>query len=157
ANLIRSCLRHTNTAAVAESSMAARLGGDEFAILLNGLRFPDDAAGVAERILKQLSSPFHLFGRQMFASLSIGIAMDYHGSTPEDLLRNADTAMYHAKTKGKGRFEIFDEKMHQGALARLEMETDIRTAINRQQLVLYYQPRVCLRSLQITGYEALVR
>ena len=138
-------------------SVVARLGGDEFAILLNDVRDPADAAGIAQRILDKLESPFRLGERQVFATVSIGIALSSSGGTPEELLRNADTAMYHAKTKGKARFELFDEGMRERAVARLEIETGLRKAIDAQQLILYYQPELSVKSQRIIGYEALVR
>jgi diguanylate cyclase (GGDEF)-like protein/PAS domain S-box-containing protein len=138
-------------------SVVARLGGDEFAILLNDVRDPADAAGVAQRILDKLESPFRLGERQVFATVSIGIALSSSGCTPEELLRNADTAMYHAKAKGKARFEVFDEGMRERAVARLEIETGLRKAIEAQQLILYYQPELSVKSQRVIGYEALVR
>jgi diguanylate cyclase (GGDEF)-like protein/PAS domain S-box-containing protein len=138
-------------------SAVARLGGDEFAILLGDVRDEAEAAMVAERILDKLETPFRLDGRQVFATVSIGIAMSSSGDTPEDLLRNADTAMYHAKSKGKARFAVFDAGMRERAVARLEIETGLRKAIDAQQLILYYQPEVSVRTHQIIGYEALVR
>jgi diguanylate cyclase (GGDEF)-like protein/PAS domain S-box-containing protein len=154
---LRMNVRAGNPATAVGPSVVARLGGDEFAILLPGIQHQVDAEVVAERILKQLGAPFHLNGRQMFASVSIGIALSSSGNTPEDLLRNADTAMYYAKTRGKARFAVFDERMRARAIARLEIETDLRKAIDGQQLVLYYQPQVCLLDQRIVGYEALVR
>ncbi len=138
-------------------SFVARLGGDEFAVLLNGISQVSDCVSVADRILESLGAPFHIAGRQVFATVSIGIAPGTSGNTPEDLLRNADTAMYHAKAKGKARSEVFDEKMRDRAKARLETETDLRKAIDLNQLVLFYQPQVSLLSRQVIGYEALVR
>jgi diguanylate cyclase (GGDEF)-like protein/PAS domain S-box-containing protein len=137
-------------------SVVARLGGDEFAVLLNDIDQKETAA-VADRILANLSAPFQIAGRQVFATVSIGIAPGASGSTPEDLLRNADTAMYHAKAKGKARSEVFDEKMRDRAKARLEIETDLRKAIDLKQLVLFYQPQVSLIDGRTVGYEALVR
>jgi diguanylate cyclase (GGDEF)-like protein/PAS domain S-box-containing protein len=138
-------------------SVVARLGGDEFAILLNEVRDAADASMVAQRILDKLESPFRLGERQVFASVSIGIALSSSGGTPEELLRNADTAMYHAKAKGKARFAIFDEGMRDRAVARLEIETGLRKAIDARQLILYYQPELSVTSQRVIGYEALVR
>src|ERR1700688_4044397 len=87
----------------------------------------------------------------------IGIALSSSGNTPEDLLRNADTAMYHAKAEGKARFAVFDQGMRERAVARLEIETGLRKAIDANQLILHYQPQVSVSSQQVTGYEALVR
>jgi diguanylate cyclase (GGDEF)-like protein/PAS domain S-box-containing protein len=138
-------------------SVVARLGGDEFAVLLNNVSDVTDAVVVAQRILEKLESPFRLGERQVFATVSIGIALSSSGSSPEELLRNADTAMYHAKAKGKARFAAFDEGMRERAVARLEIETGLRKAIDAQQLVLHYQPELSVRSRRIIGYEALVR
>jgi diguanylate cyclase (GGDEF)-like protein/PAS domain S-box-containing protein len=137
--------------------VVARLGGDEFAVLLNGMRQISEAAAVAERILKSLSAPFQIAGRQVFGTVSIGIAPGSAVRSPEDLLRDADAAMYYAKTKGKARYEVFDEGMRDRARARLEIETDLRKAIDLNQLVLYYQPQISLVNTRVIGYEALVR
>jgi diguanylate cyclase (GGDEF)-like protein/PAS domain S-box-containing protein len=141
----------------ARQSAVARLGGDEFAILLGDVGDAADAAVVAQRILDKLDPPFRLDGRQVFATISIGIALSSSGDTPEDLLRNADTAMYHAKSRGKARFAVFDEGMRERAVARLEIETGLRKAIEAQQLIIYYQPEISVSTQQVIGYEALVR
>jgi diguanylate cyclase (GGDEF)-like protein/PAS domain S-box-containing protein len=138
-------------------SVVARLGGDEFAILLSDVRDEPDAAVVAQRVLDEIEPPFHLEGRQVFATASVGIALSSSGNLPEDLLRNADTAMYHAKARGKARFAVFDEGMRERAVARLETETGLRKAIDAHQLTLYYQPLLSVKSQRVTGYEALVR
>ena len=139
------------------ASVIARLGGDEFSILLYDVRDEGDAIILAERILEKLKAPFQIEGRQMFASASVGIALSSSGETPEDLMRNADTAMYQAKAKGKSRYEVFNEQMRELAMARLEIETDLRKAIDERQLVLYYQAEVSLSNHRTIGYEALVR
>jgi diguanylate cyclase (GGDEF)-like protein len=156
AGRLTTSVRGVGTEAV-DHSVVARLGGDEFAILLNGIRQESAAVAVATRILASLSAPFHIAGRQVFGGVSIGIAPGYSGSTPEDLLRNADTAMYHAKAKGKGCFEVFDEGMLNRAKARLEIEMDLHKSIDLKQMVLFYQPQVSLVTRRVTGYEALVR
>jgi diguanylate cyclase (GGDEF)-like protein len=138
-------------------AITARLGGDEFAVLLTGLDDMSEVRHVADRILASLSSPFQIGGRQIFATVSIGIAPGSSANSPEDLLRNADTAMYHAKAKGKARAELFDEGMRDRAKARLEVETDLRKAIPDGQLRVFYQPQVSLFDGRVTGYEALVR
>jgi diguanylate cyclase (GGDEF)-like protein/PAS domain S-box-containing protein len=138
-------------------SVVARLGGDEFAVLLNDIRDAPDAAMVAQRILDDLESPFRLDGRQVFAAVSLGIAVSSAGNAPEDLLRNADTAMYHAKARGKACFAVFDDGMRERAVARLEIETGLRKAIDAQQLILYYQPELSVSTRRVIGYEALVR
>lgn len=138
-------------------SVVARLGGDEFAILFNDIRGAGDAMDLAACILEKLAAPFLLDGRQLFVGASIGIALNASGGTPEELLGNADTAMYHAKASGRNRFELFDEKMRESAIARLRVETDLRKAIDENQLTVYYQARTGLRSRRVSGYEALVR
>jgi diguanylate cyclase (GGDEF)-like protein/PAS domain S-box-containing protein len=139
------------------ASTVARLGGDEFAILVEGIRTEADAGLVAERILKQLAAPFFLEGRAVLATASIGIAMSSTGDTPEDLLRNADTAMYYSKARGRSRFEVFNQGMRDRAEARMEIERDLKKAIEDHEFVLYYQPKVGLADQVITGFEALVR
>jgi diguanylate cyclase (GGDEF)-like protein/PAS domain S-box-containing protein len=138
-------------------SVVARLGGDEFAMLVDHIQEEMDASVVATRILERLSEPFDFEGHRMFISASIGIAVNIDGATPEDLLRNADTAMYYAKTNGKGRFEFFSDGLRQRAVTRLETETGLRKAIDNHQLVLFYQPIVSLRDARIRGFEALLR
>ncbi|MGD1070959.1 MAG: EAL domain-containing protein [Bryobacteraceae bacterium] len=138
-------------------SVVARLGGDEFAVLLGDVHDPADAEMVAQRVLDEFESPFRLEGRQVFATVSIGIALNSSGAMPEDLLRNADTAMYHAKARGKARFAVFDESMRERAVARLEIESGLRRAIDQHQLILYYQPEVSVIDQRVIGYEALVR
>lgn len=136
----------------------ARLGGDEFTILLDDIRSPSEAIEVAERIQKQVSKPFNLGGYETFTTVSIGIALstpDYH--LPEDFLRDADTAMYQAKSLGKARHVIFDKGMHARALTLLQLETDLRRAIDRDEFFIEYQPIVQLQSGRLTGFEALVR
>jgi diguanylate cyclase (GGDEF)-like protein/PAS domain S-box-containing protein len=139
-----------------KQSVVARFGGDEFAVLLNGAG-PAEAAEIAQRILCDLSTPFRLGSRQMFPGVSIGIAPSGSGYTPEDLLRNADTAMYHAKQSGRGRVEVFDEQMRNHALARMEIETDLRAAVEQNQLVVFFQSQVEVVSGRMHGFEALVR
>ena len=166
-----------------ESSFVARLGGDEFAILLDPVEHPSTATCLAEMLLRDLNDPYQIGGRQVFVGLSIGIAMssgpenpgdhDTRGAllrneatpqallrkvdTPEELLRNADTAMYHAKTEGKARMALFDEGMRKQAVARLEIETELRRAIDNRELVLHYQPQISIATRRLTGFEALVR
>jgi diguanylate cyclase (GGDEF)-like protein/PAS domain S-box-containing protein len=136
----------------------ARLGGDEFTILLEGLNTPTEVEVVASRLLKSLSLPFNLSGHEVFTTASIGIAqstMGYHYA--EDMLRDADIAMYRAKTLGKARFEIFDPSMHVNAVNLLRIETDLWRAIERDELYLEYQPIVSLQTGRIAGFEALLR
>jgi predicted signal transduction protein with EAL and GGDEF domain len=123
-------------------SVVARLGGDEFAILLGDVRDEADAAMVAQRILDELESPFPSGWTPGVCHRQYRDRAEFLGHTPEDLLRNADTAMYHAKARGKARFAVFDEGMRERAVARLEIETGLRKAIDAQQLILYYQPEL---------------
>jgi diguanylate cyclase (GGDEF)-like protein/PAS domain S-box-containing protein len=138
-------------------SVVARVGGDEFAILLTHMRNETDPSIVAARLLERLSEPFYLEGRHVSASASIGIAIGSPDGRPEELLRNADTAMYHAKANGKARFEYFNEAMRERVVARFEIETGLRKAIDMQQLVLHYQPIISAIDDRICGFEALVR
>jgi diguanylate cyclase (GGDEF)-like protein/PAS domain S-box-containing protein len=158
AERLRSSVRSTDVSArMALPSVVARFGGDEFAVLLENLHYPSDATIVAERILTQFASHFDINGRIIFATVSIGIALGNSAERSKDLLRNADTAMYYAKARGKARFEIFDEGMRGRAVARMELESDLRKAVDAQQFLVYYQPEVILRTGKVVGYEALVR
>lgn len=138
--------------------VVARLGGDEFCVLLDDIKDSSDSTRVAERIQAALKAPVTLEGREVFTTASIGIAVTEAGlAGPESLLRNADTAMYRAKARGKARFEVFDRGMHERAVAQLQLETDLRSALEDEQFRLVYLPVVALESQQITGFEALVR
>ena len=137
-------------------SIAARLGGDEFGVLIAVHAAPEPAV-LAEQILQQMQTPFTIDGRPVFGALSIGIALSSPETTPEELLRSADTAMYAAKKAGKSRYAIFDEAMRITAISRLELETELRTAINNDQLTLEYQPQISFDQQRITGFEALAR
>ncbi|MCI0485348.1 MAG: EAL domain-containing protein [Blastocatellia bacterium] len=145
-------------ASLRPGDMVARLGGDEFAIILDHLKHINDATHAAERIQKELATPFNLSGHEMFASASIGISVSLTPyDLPEDILRNADTAMYRAKENGRGGFELFDEDMHARAVALMQLETDLRKAVSRKEFRVYYQPIISLAAWQITGFEALLR
>ncbi|PYT02570.1 MAG: hypothetical protein DMF65_06205 [Acidobacteria bacterium] len=136
----------------------ARLGGDEFTILIEDIVEELEAIQVAERIQKELSVPFALSGREVFTTVSMGIAPSSTGyERAEDILRDADTAMYRAKTLGKARYEIFDKAMHARAINLLQMETDMRRALEREEFILHYQPIVSLENFRLRGFEALVR
>ncbi len=136
----------------------ARLGGDEFAILLDGLVQPADATRVAERILQDLEAPIQAGDHQVYAAASIGIVFGATGDeNPEDLLRDADTAMYRAKTLGKGRYEVFDATMRDQAITRLHLENDLRKALEHQEFGVYYQPILSLSTCRTVGFEALLR
>ena len=136
----------------------ARLGGDEFTILLEGISSTQDATRVAERIASELSAPFAVGGQKLFPTASMGIAL-YSPSyqNPEELLRDADTAMYSAKALGKKRFEVFDSAMRAQAISRLQLETELRFALERKEFEVYYQALVSLDTERIKGFEALVR
>ena len=158
AERLRSSVRSTDVSArIALPSVVARFGGDEFALLLENLRSSSDATIVAERILTQFASHFDIHGRIIFATVSIGVALGDSAHTSNDLLRNADTAMYYAKTRGKARYQIFDEGMRGRAVARMELESDLRKAIDEGDFLLHYQPEVSLKTGKVVGYEALVR
>jgi diguanylate cyclase (GGDEF)-like protein/PAS domain S-box-containing protein len=148
AHRVRSSLRTEDT--------AARLGGDEFAVLLEDAEVTA-AARVAERIRVALGTPFWVLGQEVYISASIGIAVRRDGDSAGELLRNADVAMYTAKSKGKARFEIFEPAMHDAVVARLSLEAELRRAIERQEFVVYYQPIVRLETGEVIGAEALVR
>ncbi len=136
----------------------ARFGGDEFAILLSGMVDTTDAVRVAERIHQELTQPFVLDKNSAFATASIGIALSSSGyDRPEDILRDADTAMYRAKENGKARFEMFDHGMHARAVSRLQLESDLRQAVEQKEFCLHYQPIVSLQTGRLAGFEALVR
>ena len=136
----------------------ARFGGDEFAILLSGMADATDAVRVAQRISDELSQPFVLDKNSAFATASIGIALSSSGyDRAEDILRDADIAMYRAKENGKARYEVFDHGMHARAVSRLQLESDLRHAIEQKEFSVYYQPIVCLQTGRLAGFEALVR
>jgi diguanylate cyclase (GGDEF)-like protein/PAS domain S-box-containing protein len=138
--------------------LVARLGGDEFVILLGELNETAEALLVAERILSDLKSSFDLGGSEVFISTSIGITLSTSGHTKaEDMLRDADIAMYRAKANGKAQYQVFDQEMHQQAVMQLQFETDMRHALERGEFCLHYQPIVNLETQKLVGFEALVR
>ncbi|HEY9859658.1 MAG TPA: EAL domain-containing protein [Candidatus Obscuribacterales bacterium] len=150
ARRLEACLRLGDT--------VARLGGDEFAVLLEDIQSLSCATQIAERIKHALALPFNLNGYEVFTTASIGIAL-YTPSyvQPGNLLRDADIALYRAKALGKARYEVFNLSMHAHAVERLQLETDLRRAIDRQEFQLHYQPIVALTTGEIVGVEALVR
>jgi diguanylate cyclase (GGDEF)-like protein len=150
AQRLMSCLRMEDT--------VARLGGDEFAILLENISDISDAGRIAERIQRELAAPVNLSGYEVFTSVSIGIVDSASAyGLPDYMLRSADMAMYRAKSSGKARYEMFDRRMHAQALARLQTETDLRHALERQEFSVHYQPMVSLDTGRICGMEALLR
>jgi diguanylate cyclase (GGDEF)-like protein/PAS domain S-box-containing protein len=156
---LEKCLRLTDTVArLGESFTMARLGGDEFTVLLDDLKDPGHAKFAADRLMKELAPPFMLGGKEVFISVSIGIALSNSAyENPDDMLRDADTAMYRAKSLGKARCEVFDADMRASLVARLQMETDLRHALEREEFRNFYQPIVALDSGKIVGFEALLR
>ena len=138
--------------------MVARFGGDEFVVLLEDIQDVMDATRVANRIHEELTAPFSLGGNEVFTSTSIGIALSlHHYDRPEECLRDADTAMYRAKALGKAQNAIFDRSMHEHAVALLQLETDLRRAVDRREFLVHYQPIVSLTTGRISGFEALLR
>lgn len=146
---------------LAQNQTISRLGGDEFIILIEGVANLPEVLEVADLIQQELNQPFSLTNRQVFASVSMGIVFQDSliGSsiTPEELLRNADLALYRAKAISPGGYQVFDETMHQKVMAALELETDLRHAIAKKQFELNYQPIVCLTTGKLKGFEALLR
>ena len=147
---LESCLR--------QGDVLARLGGDEFAILLNALSDPQQANAVAFRIQKALSDPVSIGGREVFTTASIGIAFGLAlYENPDEIMRDADTAMYHAKSRGKARHELFDADMHARTRDRLGLENDLRHAIDNNDFEVHYQPIVLLSTRMCVGFESLIR
>jgi predicted signal transduction protein with EAL and GGDEF domain len=140
------------------SSTVARLGGDEFAMLLTSLQQPSDATHVADRIGQALAAPFTIEGQEVFTSASIGIALSSTGYTKAaDMLRDADTALHRAKAEGRASFEVFDHTMRRQAVERLQLETDLRRAMEREEFIVHYQPIISLATGSVSGVEALLR
>ena len=136
----------------------ARFGGDEFAILLEDVSLPTDAIRIAQQVENALKAPFEISSHQIVVTASIGVALsgaEHFG--PEDLIRDAELAMYRAKRTGKAHYEVFDPGLHSTAVKRLQLETDLRRAVERGELVVFYQPIVSMSTGKITGFEALSR
>jgi len=141
-----------------ETDTIARMGGDEFAIVQVAISQPADAAALANRIIEVVSEPYEIDGRQVIIGTSVGIAMaPSDGDSPDELMRNADLALYRAKGEGRGTFHFFEPEMHARVLARRAMESDLRKALGAGEFELHYQPTVNLNSNQISGFEALIR
>ncbi len=150
AERLQDCLRDADT--------AARLGGDEFAVLVEAMLRPDEAVVIAERILSVFCQPFVIDGKEIFVGTSIGIAPSSRGAlVSEELLRNADLAMYLAKSQGKGKYVEFEAKMHEALMERIELEDDLRRGIDEREFIIHYQPILDLTSNKMVGMEALVR
>lgn len=150
-------IAHRLRSLLSKNYILARLGGDEFAILLNNT---DSMTAVrfANRLREALTNPFHLKRHEVFINASIGIVTGHPGyDKPDDLIRDADTAMYAAKASGRGNYRVFDPAMHTAMLERLTLETDLHRALQQQEFVVHYQPIVALSTGEITGFEALVR
>lgn len=146
------------TELIRPSDMVARLGGDEFVVLLEGIKDKELAHRIADRILGDLQKPIQIEGKDLYVSASIGIAFSsVEYNNPEDIVRDADLAMYRAKVKGKGRYELFDSKLHSGAVSMLQLEIDLRRAIEQKEFILHYQPIYSLNSERIVGFESLIR
>ncbi|MDE2140253.1 MAG: bifunctional diguanylate cyclase/phosphodiesterase, partial [Gammaproteobacteria bacterium] len=140
------------------ADLMARYGGDEFTILLEHIQSLDEATAVAERIHEELARAFNVGGRDVFTTASIGIVTSApHYQHPDELLRDADTAMYRAKAAGKAGYVVFDDAMHQHVKANLKLETELRHALQRNEFRVYFQPILDLASGRLTGFEALVR
>jgi diguanylate cyclase (GGDEF)-like protein/PAS domain S-box-containing protein len=139
------------------SDALARFGGDEFTALLEGVGDPVQALRVADRLGASLRAPFEIDGQQRFVTASVGVVLGGRGDDAEELLRDADSAMYRAKELGKARCELFDQSMRDRAVERLELEAGLRNAVEDDELRLYYQPAIDLRTGRIVGVEALLR
>ncbi len=150
ARRLKDCLR--------PNDLVARLGGDEFVILVEGKGGGADVIRIAERVQEKFSTAFDLGGNEVYSSASIGILnLGESHQTAEDMMRDADTAMYHAKKSGKARHEIFDPSMHEVAKAALQIETDMRRAVENKEFMVYYQPIYSLQTEETVGFEALAR
>jgi diguanylate cyclase (GGDEF)-like protein/PAS domain S-box-containing protein len=147
---LRECLR--------PNDIVARLGGDEFTILVEGKYETSEVVSIAERLKEKFARPFDLSGNEIYSSASIGILhVSEKHLAPEDVMRDADTAMYQAKRAGKARHEVFNENMHEAVKKALQLETDLRRAIERDELSVFYQPIHSLESGKLQGFEALAR
>tara|TARA_R110001592_G_scaffold57839_1_gene175788 strand:+ start:316 stop:1875 length:1560 start_codon:yes stop_codon:yes gene_type:complete len=149
AERLRSCVR--------DNDVLARLGGDEFVVLLDSLK-PDDAEEVASRIISSIEKPYTIEGNTLYSNASIGIALsNRHYNSADEILRDADAAMYQAKSLGRGRYVFFDDSMREKLLATMTLEQELRIAIEKQQFELHYQEISDLNSSKTIGFEALLR
>ena len=156
---LENCLRSSDTVSrPIDSHTLARLGGDEFTVLLDDVTSPAEAVRVGERIIQALKEPFGLSGHEITVEASIGIALSSAGyERPEDLIRDADTAMYRAKTMGRNRVEVFDSEMRASAVARIQIETEIRRGLEHKEFTPAFQLIVSIETGRICGFEALAR
>ena len=156
---LRSNLRDLDTTArLGDTHLPSRLGGDEFVVLLEGIRDEHDAAMVAQRLLDTFNEPHVIAGQEVTSTASIGIVVsDPRYTKPDDILRDADTAMYQAKINGKARYVVFDEDMHKAIVDRLTTESELRAAVENEAFEVVYEPIVCLQSGRLHGLEALIR
>jgi diguanylate cyclase (GGDEF)-like protein len=142
---------------VRSADTLARLSGEEFAVLLDNLKSVDNATRVAERIRQECAAPFVLDGQDVFLSAGIGITSSTTGyDDAEHVLRDATAAMHRAKALGRSAFALFDKAMHEQAMSRLKVETDLRQALERKEFLLHYQPIIALETGQVAGFEALL-
>ena len=156
------CVRRSDCLARAEEdgppSLVSRLGGDEFTIMLSDIDHFQDVAKVARRILEAISLPYSLEGQEVFLSTSIGISLyPFDACSANDLIRNADGAMYQAKEQGRNGYQIYDESMNATALERIILESQLHKALKEDEFTVYYQPQVSARTGEVVGVEALVR
>lgn len=150
AQKLESCLR--------EGDMVARLGGDEFAIILDDLRNPKEVLDIAQRLQGSLEKPFNINDHEIYPSLSFGIALSSSGyKTVEDMIRDADIAMYQAKSTGKSKFLIFDKEMHSNSSKNIFLDNDLRRAVHKREFHINYQPIVSIMDQKLIGFEALIR
>jgi len=158
AHRLVACLRALDSVSRPTANTTARLGGDEFVVLLDGLRSPEDAVTVAERMARAVAEPMWVQDHEIVTTLSIGIAANHEAyERPDEILRDADTALYEAKDQGKGRHAIFDAVMRASAVRKLEVKSELRRAIGTDELEVRYQPIVSLADESILGFEALLR
>ena len=144
---------------VGDDALIARIGGDEFVLVIRDLELDEHAVHLADRLLAALERPFNVDGREMFLSCSVGVAYGHQRpyDAPDEIMRDADIAMYHAKARGKSRVEIFSQELHDAAVRRMRLETDLRRAIDQGRLALYYQPVIRASDGALVGVEALCR
>jgi diguanylate cyclase (GGDEF)-like protein len=140
------------------NDIVARIGGDEFVVLVQNIHAESDAVGIGERLTGSLTDPFYIDEQEIFMTASLGIAMSRAGyEKPEEILRDADIAMYHAKKSGRAGHQVFDRVMHDRTVMQMQLETEFRRAIAREELFLEYQPIIRLADSRVVGFEALVR